>query len=139
MRLFNLIKTFTYVVMNNFYPCFLHSITRFRTYTSNVDCRKHLSRFILFLLILQIVHYKSLWDSNGRENNYDQLLYFYVISNLFVKYFSSYLREKDYVFTSILLTTYIRIYNVNKWRENTLFSRQWLEKSIYRNLSQHKT
>ena len=97
-----LLNIWDFLIMNNFYPCFLHSITRFRTYTSNVDCRKHLAGFILILLILQIVYYKSLWDSmdvktiiigHVLNNKYYQLLYFYgkiAISNLFVKYFSSY-------------------------------------------------
>ena len=100
------------------------------------------------------VHYKSLSDTNWRENDYNwesnkilcvgwggnKILFwktnmtnyylFYVIIAIWewiVQYFLSYLHDKHCFFTSILLMTYKRILYVNKltWKDNVFMSMTW--------------
>ena len=116
-----------------------------------------LKKFVCLKKVRNIsVYYKSLSDSNWRENDYNwacfysnkilcvgwegKILFwitnmtnyylFYVIIAIWewiVYYFSNYLHDKLFILTSILLITYKR----TNWREKTMFLCQWLEKDIY--------
>ena len=75
----------------------------------------------------------------GREQNfvlnnkYDRLLSFLrkiAIWKWFVQYFSSYLHDKYCIFASIFWQP-IKEFNTSRnWRENTIFSCQWLENLV---------